>query len=248
LAPASTWTLPSNAWEALGSNTPTQDFMCGNTSGLLTISPKCGEAISSSPSHTSTRFTGSFLPDRLEGHERAQEGILRSFLVHRAASHAHRPQPGLLHQARFQRRRTPFRRHELLHVVHEVNGQGGLRAHIHAAEHAGLARRRYQLHIGESGLLGQLRHVLGALRIVAVLRGNRRQRDPLLQALQVLIVHFRHLRQHRRLVRILRSGRGQRGRGGQYRAGHGALYEIAPAQTIDCVRHGSLSLDFKALC
>src|ERR1700759_371893 len=62
LAPAATCTLPSVSCEASGKSTPTQPFMCGKTSGLLTISPKCGEAISSSPSQTSTRLTGSFLP------------------------------------------------------------------------------------------------------------------------------------------------------------------------------------------
>ena len=62
LAPASTVTLPSCSCEAFGSSTPMQGFTCGSTSGLPTISPKCGEPISSSPSQISTRFTGSFLP------------------------------------------------------------------------------------------------------------------------------------------------------------------------------------------
>jgi len=46
-------------------NTPAHFFSSASTSGFMTTSPKCGEPISSSPSHTSTRFTGSFVPAAL---------------------------------------------------------------------------------------------------------------------------------------------------------------------------------------
>ena len=143
-----------------------------------------------------------FFARRLERHERAQEGVLGSLLIHGAAAHAHRAQARLFHQARLERRRTPLLRHELLHVVHEVDPDRGARTGIDLAEHSGLARGGDELHAGKAGVLRELRHVLRPLRVVAVLGRNRRQRDPVLQPLQILGVHLRDLRQYRRLVRI----------------------------------------------
>ncbi len=60
------------SWLAPGSSTPTQALQVREHLGLLTISPKCGEPISSSPSQTSTRFTGSFLPLALKACECAR--------------------------------------------------------------------------------------------------------------------------------------------------------------------------------
>ena len=55
-------TVPSASWAANGMKTPLQRASALPTSGRFITSPKCGEPISSSPSATSTRFTGSFCP------------------------------------------------------------------------------------------------------------------------------------------------------------------------------------------
>ena len=62
LAPSVTVTSPSSPCEALGMKIPLQRFNAACTSGRRTICGKCGEPISSSPSATNTRFTGSFRP------------------------------------------------------------------------------------------------------------------------------------------------------------------------------------------
>jgi hypothetical protein len=62
LAPSETVTAPSSPWEALGMKTPLHFESACATSGRRTICGKWGEPISSSPSATKTRFTGSFRP------------------------------------------------------------------------------------------------------------------------------------------------------------------------------------------
>jgi hypothetical protein len=137
-----------------------------------------------------------------ESTQRAEKGRLRSFLVHRAATHADLAEPGLVDDLAFERRRRPLRGIELLHVVHKVNANRRGRACIDDSEDAGLAGGRDDFDIGESSLASQLGHVLRTLWIVAVLGRDRRQRDPLLQVFDVLIVHFRNLGQYRLHVRI----------------------------------------------
>jgi len=147
------------------------------------------------------QIDGQLFPAGLEREEGAQKRILRPLLVDGAAAHADGPQPFLIDEAAFQRRRTPFSGHELLHVVHEVDRKRRGRARVERAENAGLAGGGYEFDAGESGGLGQFRHVLRPLRIVAVLGGDRRQRNPVLQPLDVLRMHLRNLREHGCLVR-----------------------------------------------
>jgi DNA-binding NarL/FixJ family response regulator len=54
------------------------------------------------------------------GMEGRKNRRLRFFLIHRAATHEHFAQRRFVHDSRFGRRRRPFRRVELLHVVHEM--------------------------------------------------------------------------------------------------------------------------------
>src|SRR5437016_6061904 len=61
-APSVMVTSPSRPCEALGIKMPMQFFSAASTSGRRTTCGKCGEPISSSPSATKTRLTGSFLP------------------------------------------------------------------------------------------------------------------------------------------------------------------------------------------
>src|SRR5713101_7237643 len=62
LAPSVRVTAPSSPCDAEGTKIPTQRPSAAWTSGRCTTCGKCGEPISSSPSATHTRFTGSFRP------------------------------------------------------------------------------------------------------------------------------------------------------------------------------------------
>ena len=62
LAPRLTVTTPSGPCAAEGMKMPEHRARAAATSGERTICGKCGEPISSSPSATSTRLTGSFTP------------------------------------------------------------------------------------------------------------------------------------------------------------------------------------------
>ena len=99
----------------------------------------CGEPISSSPSATSTRFTGIFLPRAADRVQRGEQRRLRPLLVDRAAADHHLADAGLVDDARLERRRAPLGRIELLDVVHEVEADGLRRAGIERGEHARLA-------------------------------------------------------------------------------------------------------------
>ena len=66
LAPSEISTAPVSLWLASGMMTPSQPFRAATTSGVCTIWWKWGEAISSSPSATSTRLTGSLRPAALK--------------------------------------------------------------------------------------------------------------------------------------------------------------------------------------
>src|SRR2546427_4758831 len=58
LAPSVMVTCPSSPWAAEGMKMPMERLSAASTSGCRTIWGKCGEPISSSPSATSTKFTG----------------------------------------------------------------------------------------------------------------------------------------------------------------------------------------------
>ena len=60
--------------------TPTLRRSAASTSGLNTICEKFGEPISSSPSQTSTRFTGSFRPAALNACSAARNAICGPFV------------------------------------------------------------------------------------------------------------------------------------------------------------------------
>ena len=120
--------------------------------------------------------------------QRGEERRLRALLVDRAAADDHLAEAGLVDELRFERRRRPFGGVELLHVVHEVEADGLRRAGIERREHAGLAVGVDDLDLLESGIARELRHVLGAFARIAVLGGDRRQRDPVLQPLDRFVV------------------------------------------------------------
>ena len=117
----------------------------------------------------------------LERVQRGEAGHLRALGVGGAAADHDLADAGTIDDASFERRRAPLLRVVLLHVVHEVDRQRGGRAVVERGEDAGLARGRDDVDAREPGVAGELRHVLGALRIVEVLGGDGRQRDPVAQ-------------------------------------------------------------------
>ena len=121
-----------------GMKTPAHLLSAASTSGRRTTCGKCGEPISSSPSATKTRFTGSFRPGAVDRMKGGQERGLRPLLVDRAAAHEHLAEPRLVHQRGLQWRRGPLGRIGLLHVVHEVDAERSRRARVQRREDAGL--------------------------------------------------------------------------------------------------------------
>ena len=185
-------------------NTPMLFFSAAWMSGRSTSLPMFGEPISSSPSATSTRLTGIACFASRIACSAVRNAISGPFWLTAPRPIITLPSPGLVDDARLQRRRRPLRRVVLLDVVHEVQADRGRRAGIERGEHAGLAVGLDDLDVLEAGLARQLRHVLGALLGVEVLGRDRRQRDPVLQRLHRRIVALRHLRADR--VAIRRSG------------------------------------------
>ena len=120
--------------------------------------------------------------------QRRKKRSLRSFLIHRAASDNRFSKRRLVDDSRFGRRRRPFRRIELFHVVHEIKADRFRRAGIESCEHAWLAIGIDHCRLLKSGIARQLRHVIRAFRISAVLRRNRHLRNPILQPLHRLIM------------------------------------------------------------
>src|SRR3546814_2294392 len=87
-----------------------------------------------------------------------------------------------------ERPRAPLGHIELLHFVHEVNTDRVLRAGIERGEHPRLAIGVDDLDLLETGVAGQLRHVLRTFARVEVFGRDRRHRDPVLQPLDRFIV------------------------------------------------------------
>ena len=117
-----------------------------------------------------------------------EERRLGAFLIDRAAADDNLAEARLVDQLGFERRRRPLGRIELFDVVHEVEADGLLRASIERGEDAGLAFGLDHRGLLETGVARELGHVLRAFFRVAVFRGDRRQRDPVLQALERFVV------------------------------------------------------------
>src|SRR6516165_842503 len=73
---------------------------------------------------------------RLERLQRAEEGILGAFLIDGATSHADRAETRFLHQPSLERRGAPFLGDELLHVIHEIDGEGSACTGVQPPEHS----------------------------------------------------------------------------------------------------------------
>ena len=123
--------------------------------------------------------------------QRGEERRFRSFLIHRAATDDHFAQRRFVDDSRFGRRRRPFRRIELFHVVHEIEADRFRRAGVERREHARLAVGVDHRRLLKSRIARELRHVLGAFGIAAILGRDRHLRDPILQPLHRFIVALR---------------------------------------------------------
>ena len=80
---------------------------------------------------------------------------------------------------------------ELFHIVHEIEPDRFRRTGVERREHAGLAICLDYRRVLKSRIARELRHVLRALRISAVLGRDRNLRNPILQPLHRLVVAFR---------------------------------------------------------
>ena len=170
------------------------------------------------------------LARRLEGVERRQQRGLRPLGVGGAATDDHLAEAGLVHQPSLEWRRAPLGRIVLLHVVHEIDREPSLGSGVERGEYARLARGGNQVHLLEAGLPRELCHVLGALGIVPVLGGDRRERDPVLQHLDRHVVAPGDRGDHGGLVRLLEGLSGPVADRECGRADCGALQEGAAAQ------------------
>ena len=114
-------------------------FSAASTSGRRTICGKCGEPISSSPSATKTKLTGSLRPAPRMACSAARNVASGPFWFTAPRPTTTLPKPGLIDNARLQRRRRPFRGIDLLHVIHEVKTKSFGRARVQRGEDSGLA-------------------------------------------------------------------------------------------------------------
>src|SRR5256886_7973044 len=177
--PRLTVTTPSKSCVAEGMNTPTHFFSASSTSGRLTSCGMCGEPISFAFGYHH-QVHRQFLARTANGMQRCEERCFRSFLVHRATADDHLPQRRFVHYSRFGRRRRPFCRIELFHVVHEIKTDSFRSTCIKRREYAGFAVRVDHRCLLKSCIASELSHVFRAFRIAAVLRRDRHLSDPIL--------------------------------------------------------------------
>ena len=121
-----------------------------------------------------------FLSRTTDRMQRRQKGGLWSLLIHGTASDNHFAERRLVDQPRFRRRRRPLRRIELFHVVHEVKTDRFRPARIKLGEYTRLPLCINHGRLLKSGIAGEFRHVFRAVRVTAILRGDRHLTDPIL--------------------------------------------------------------------
>ena len=188
-APSETVTPPSRSCVADGMNTPTVFFSAACTSGAQHQfgDVRRSDFLFAFGDHDEIhRHLLARAADRVQ---RGEECRFRTFLIHRAAADDDFADAGLVDDFRFERRRGPFRRIELLHVVHEIQADGFLRARIERGEHAGFARRFDRPRL--SGIPHRVRAwpcTSAPSSRVAVFRGDGGQGDPVLQPLHRFVV------------------------------------------------------------
>jgi hypothetical protein len=146
-------------------------------------------------------------PSSLDGVKCRQHRGFGPLLVHRSAADDRLSHPRLVVDPRFERRRGPLRRVELLDVVHEVQPDRLRSTGVERREHARLAVGLDHGRLLKAGVLGELRHALRPIRVAAVLGRDRRCRDPVLEPLHRFVVPLHDLLTDRAQICIGRVGR-----------------------------------------
>ena len=151
------------------------------TSGCCTTCLKCGDPISLFALGDEDQIHRRLASGVLESDQSRQQCRLRAFLICSAAANDNFSESRFVDQAGFKRRRRPFGRIGLFHVVHEIQPVGARCAGIQYRENAGLPIRIDALHAIESGFAQIAHGEIAALRHAAILSRDRRLADPLLQ-------------------------------------------------------------------
>ena len=155
-----------------------------------------------------------------DGMKRRQEGGLRALLVDCSPADDHFSQFGLIDQGGLEGRGRPLGRIDLLYVVHEIKAQSARCTGIEGGENSGMAVGRHLGYAVESGIAQHAHGQVATFVHAAILGGNRRLANPLLDALHSLIVAFLDLFPDGLQVGILgwsKSRKGKRGRTGSRR-------------------------------
>ena len=119
-----------------------------------------------------------------------QERRLRTFLVDRAPADDAPTQARLVHQGRVEGRRRPFRGIDLFDVIHEVDTDGSGSTGVERGEDTGLSVGGNFCNAVESGVAQHAHGEVAAFVHAAVLGGNRRLANPLLQTDHGFVVAF----------------------------------------------------------
>ena len=153
----------------------------------------CGEPISSSPSATSTRFTGSFLPAPRIACSAASNAACGPFWLTAPRPIITLPTPGLSTMRASSGGDDHSGGIELLDVVHEVEADGLRRAGVERGEHARLAvGRERSSTCWKPASRASCAMCSAPAGEFEVLGGDRGQRDPVLQALDGFVVASSH--------------------------------------------------------
>ena len=145
------------------------------------------------PFRDQDQVDGQLLPRSPDGVQGGEERRFGSFLIHRATSDHDLAEPGLVDEGRVPRRRGPFGRVDLLHVVHEVETDGARGAGVERREDRRLAVGRDARDVLEAGVARQPHHQVAAFAHAPVLRGDRGLPHPVLQTLDAFVVTLRDL-------------------------------------------------------
>ncbi len=111
-----------------------------------------------------------------------------SFLIDGAATDDDFAHAGLVYQARFKRRRGPFRRVGLLDVVHEIQSDGRGRAGVERGENSRLAVGGNFADLLEAGVAKESHGHFAAFVHAAIFGGDAGLADPFLKSVDRFLV------------------------------------------------------------
>src|SRR5437879_1730184 len=118
-----------------------------------------------------------------DGVQRGQHSGLRTLLIHRTSADEHFAKARLVHQRRIPRRRGPFRRINLLDVVHEIKTDTSGRAGIEGGKNTGLSIGRHALDLLKASLAQRLHGQFAAFGHATIFGCDGWLTNPLLKPL-----------------------------------------------------------------